>query len=354
MNTPYRFVLEVRAPSGEVVHHQTISPDWALALEAARLNGLRHGHEWLSNDQLRAELEPVWSDPEAPSSLRGFRVEAGDVGRRWSTDFTMAGFFSDAARAAVAACVAAGRLTSQDRALFEVAAYPTDIINVPPSLLVTSVDRPPHLVLHRRDFRQWRNEASTKSAGSSTDIDVLLPADVLQEVHALTIEAGDCETGGVLLGHVCRDETSGEIGLEITAQVRARHTVGDATKLTFTSDTWTDVRSVAALRKAGELLVGYWHSHPAQAWCKACPVESQRACHLSKGFLSADDRDVQRVVFPAAYTQALVVTNSINGLDTTLFGWRDGVLQPRGYWCSPAVPPQTGEVFDETTVAAGR
>jgi len=102
-------------------------------------------------------------------------------------------------------------------------------------------------------------------------------------------------------------------------------------KLTFTSDTWTDVRAAVALRNAGELLVGWWHSHPAHAWCKACPLERQRVCQLSTGFLSTEDRALHRAMFVAAFTQALVVTQSAAGLETKLFGWRRGALQPRGF-----------------------
>jgi hypothetical protein len=113
--------------------------------------------------------------------------------------------------------------------------------------------------------------------------------------------------------------------------VPARHTVGDAVKLTFTSDTWTDVRAAVALRRADELLLGWWHSHPAHAWCKACPVERQRVCQLATGFLSAEDKALHRAMFPWAYTQALVVTHSAAGLETKLFGWRHGALHERGF-----------------------
>ena len=82
----------------------------------------------------------------------------------------------------------------------------------------------------------------------ASDIEVVVPEAVLEEMCVLTREAGERETGGILLGHLCRATSGGDVGLEVTAHVAARHTVGDAVKLTFTSDTWTDVRAAVALR----------------------------------------------------------------------------------------------------------
>jgi hypothetical protein len=154
---------------------------------------------------------------------------------------------------------------------------------------------------------------------------------VVEEATALTLDEGASETGGILIGHLHRDPVSGQVFVEITAQIPARHTVGSSVKLTFTADTWTDVRATIALRSHDEMMLGWWHSHPAREWCKECPPERQRACPLGAGFLSSDDRALHRAMFPRAFCVALVMTNTTDGARARLFGWRSGVLQPRGF-----------------------
>ena len=109
--------------------------------------------------------------------------------------------------------------------------------------------------------------------------------------------------------------------------------MGTSTTLTFTSDTWTDVRRAVELRAGGELVLGWFHSHPQLAWCreKACSAEEQRQCPAAEGFLSSDDQVLHRAVFPRAFTVALVMTRSARGILPRLFGWRSGSLEPRGF-----------------------
>ena len=57
---------------------------------------------------------------------------------------------------------------------------------------------------------------------------------------------------------------------------------------------------------------------------------------VKHGFLSADDRALHRAVFPRAYSLALVVTDAGRGDPTfALFGWREGVLERRGFGAVP-------------------
>jgi len=182
-----------------------------------------------------------------------------------------------------------------------------------------------------RGFSARAASAVAQGDANPGDLEVVVPQTVIDQVCALTTAAGSNETGGVLLGHLCRHRAGADVGLEVTAQVPAKHTVSEPEKLTFTSETWTDVRSAVALRNEGELLVGWWHSHPAFSWCARCPIERQRTCQFASGFLSVDDKALHRSVFPSAFTQALVITNSAAGLDNRMFGWRNGVLRPRGF-----------------------
>ncbi|NOT26370.1 MAG: hypothetical protein HOP16_09755 [Acidobacteria bacterium] len=332
MHSDYRFVLEVRTLDGAVLHREALSPDWEPAVEATRLAALRTGGVWPHTGSTTPRLEPVWHAAAGEPFVQAVRVHTECEGREWVTDIPTSRYFNGTARSVVAAQLAAGRIHAEDRVRYAVAAYAVSEQGhgAPPLRFVTT-DRPQTLSVRDRRLAELRDLSLLCGEVDPADLGVVLPEEVLDEICRLTRDAGDRETGGILLGHLCRDGRVGDIGLEVTAHVPARHTVGDAVKLTFTSDTWTDVRAAVALRRADELLVGWWHSHPAAAWCRQCPSERQRVCQLSTGFLSSDDQALHRVMFPEAYTQALVVTNSIVGLETKLFGWREGVLQPRGF-----------------------
>jgi hypothetical protein len=161
---------------------------------------------------------------------------------------------------------------------------------------------------------------------------LFIPQRVLAEAKALSKEAGAKETGGILIGHLGRDSQLPEIFAQVTAQIPARHTEASLTSLTFTSETWTAVRNALDLRRKGELMLGWWHSHPVREWCKDCSAESQKACAMAVDFFSAHDHALHRTVFPRAYSVALVVNDlSENDATFSMFGWRRGLLESRGF-----------------------
>ena len=63
---------------------------------------------------------------------------------------------------------------------------------------------------------------------------------------------------------------------------------------------------------------------------------------MAGDFLSEPDRVLHRTVFPRGYSVALVV-NLITAAEHTysLFGWREGLLQTRGFHRLSAPPPIT-------------
>ena len=323
---------------GGVLFSEALDPDWEPAREGARLRGLRTLGVW-HDEAAESSVVPVWHE-SGPPMVRGLRVTTRACDREWSADFTATEYFADKARAVVKASLDEGRLAPDERVRYAVAAYPIEPAQAGAPLSgapgatsdrFATVHRPQPLAIRDRAF-------SDRAAGSLAcgdhdplDFEVVLPESVVEDISERTKAAGERETGGILIGHICRDEARGDVGLEITAHIPARHTVGEADKLTFTSETWTDVRHAVALRKADELMLGWWHSHPAFTWCAKCPIEKQRVCQFATGFLSADDKALHRSIFPAAFTQALVITNSAAGLDTRLFGWRNGVLKARGF-----------------------
>jgi hypothetical protein len=162
--------------------------------------------------------------------------------------------------------------------------------------------------------------------------------------------AGNRETGGILIGHLHRDAEAAELFVEITAQIPVAHAPAAVNKLTFTPETWTAAQNAVDLRRNQELFQGWWHSHPVHEWCKNCPPERKAACPLAKGFLSGDDCQLHRTVFPKAFTTAMVVSDVAEDRDVvhTLFGWRRGAIERRSYH----ITGETGETGEP--VIAGR
>jgi hypothetical protein len=317
---------------GAVLHSEAFEPDWEPAIQGTRLAGLRALGVWPQTSSTDASLRPVWHEAAGPPALQAVSVHMSADGREWSANFRTSEYFSDIASALVSARLAEGRLLPTDRVRYAVNAFAVDNHTaIGPRTRLHVVDRPQPLAVHDRAFGVLAAASQIRGDVDPSDLEVVLPQDVIDEACALTEAAGERETGGILIGHVCRDTDRNDLGVEVTAQIPARHAVSRTEKLTFTPDTWTDVRHAVELRRQDELLLGWWHSHPAFKWCDECPVERQRVCHLGQGFLSADDKALHRSVFPGAFTQALVVTKSVSGLGTRLFGWRNGVLRPRGF-----------------------
>jgi hypothetical protein len=274
-------------------------------------------------------VEPLWRAAGEPI-VDGFRVHMARGDSWWSQDFAGGEYFGDVIESAVARCLATGDCI-EDRLLVTIVARAAGDAGDQASPGFDAAEKPQELDIRDRAFASTVAASGACGERDDEDVEAVVPGAVIEEIATLTRDAGGRETGGVLMGHLCRDQPPRAVGIEVTAQIAARHAIGHEVRLTFTSETWTDVRDAIALRGAGELLLGWWHSHPALAWCAACPPERQRTCRLATGFLSAHDRALHRAMFPAALSLALVVTNSIAGLDTKMFGWRRGVLQPRAF-----------------------
>jgi proteasome lid subunit RPN8/RPN11 len=166
---------------------------------------------------------------------------------------------------------------------------------------------------------------------------VLIPGALLEEIAERTRAAGENEIGGILLGNLLRDPASFELAVEITAQIPARSAEGSRSRLRFTAETWDDVTRAIELRRSDETWLGTYHSHPARAWCADCPPERRPGCPMQRGFFSDHDRLLHRV-FPRAYSIALVATDAEDGVRHSLFGWRNGLIEPRGFHLSGPRP----------------
>jgi|GEM_PF-5998840 len=116
-------------------------------------------------------------------------------------------------------------------------------------------------------------------------------------LHAL--QTPNVEVGGAILGGVYTYQMDGHAKsytyVEITHAVRGDFTVGSSVRLTFTPDTWSQIITTAEREFPGELIVGWYHTHPGHGV-----------------FLSEHDKFIQNSFFAHNNLLALVVDH-ING-----------------------------------------
>ncbi len=336
----YRYTLELyRNKPVEHLGSLPIEPDWEPVLEWARFESLRGRRA----EPIVFGTEGTWIEPHWSALLGSPYVEAlkavvpWDNGDRDEFDVPLS-HFAAAARAASIELVRDGTLARGELFQYLVCAYapaeepspaPAGRFSVRPVAEVMPVVEQPI---------DERLATSAPSGTPSEDcMPVFVPRTVLDETVKLMQRAGKKETGGILLGHLQRDARSGELFLEVTAQVPARHAVEELDSLTFTPETWAAADAARSLRNRGEVYVGWWHTHPAHAWCDDCPPAVRKRCPQGTAtgdFFSTQDVALQRAVFPRAYSVALVLSTGCRSPESVhwnLFGWDRGRMAARGF-----------------------
>ena len=329
----YQFALlffrEDQSPVGQIA----VAADWEPAREWAEFLALRRGQIAADGTRRNSEILPSWDPKLGEPYINGFRVtlEANGAGLV-STEFPTAYFKALAAKGS-AYFVEKGELKQGEHFFYLPSAFPRQEKSGPaPRPLFVAEDLTPPLPLKSSTLGEFEQEAQPHGEIRTEDLPVFVPRSVLDEGARLSKQAGALETGGIVIGHLHRDQSVPEIYAEVTAQLPARHTEAQSTKLTFTAETWTDIRAALALRRKGEIMLGWWHSHPVREWCKDCAVESQKVCGMASDFFSAHDQALHRTVFSRAYNVAIVV-NDVSFSDPTfsMFGWRRGLIESRGF-----------------------
>jgi hypothetical protein len=321
----YSYAVHVLREDDAPVRQVPVEVDWEPAREAVRLRALQDGLAGEEAFTLECTIDPVWHPSRGQPYLGGFRVRAQDTAP-CEVDFSL-GYFRELGAKITSRLVAEGVLQKGDLIRCLPVAYPQAPEDAPRAgegrIGRLAPPRIPVVQGSLGDFPAGGNDAAYP---------VFIPERVLEEVKLLTLAAEARETGGILLGLLGRDATRGTLFAEVTGQLPARHTEACATKLTFTPATWTEVQAALELRTRGELMVGWWHSHPVREWCKNCSEEKRAACAFAKGFLSEEDRLLHRTVFPRAYSLALLANDvAAEGPTYSLFGWKAGVLEQREF-----------------------
>jgi hypothetical protein len=334
MSREYHYALTMYAQEGRVSLGQVpVTPDWGPALESARFEGIRRGQLPAVTAEAPGWIEPVWNETLGQPYLSGFQaVIQGDDGVVVRSDVPTA-YVRGHAQKASASFVEKGDLKVGEVFTYVVSAFPA--VEVPPTapssdgFSVEEVVEP--LPLGDESLRRFVDASVRWGELAEGDLPVFIPQRVLDEAVALSREAKDIETGSILIGKLHRDREVGEIFVEVSGLIKAQHTLSSATKLTFTPETWAAVDAALALRRRQELPVGWAHYHPD--WCARCPAETRRQCTRSNNFFSADDVHLHHVCFSRAFQIALLISDNVeSGLSWSLFGWRRGIVEPRGFY----------------------
>ena len=333
LTNEYLFALELRANDGRVLGQHPVEPNWEPAVEWARFAWRRKTCGPVAAAAADTIIEPVAHRTAGLPHASGFRVTLTSNGEPLDRcDFPLT-YFHALARSVSSEMVASGLLKAGETFRYQLLAFQRERAHgkQPAPAMFNVAEVPTTMPLKPASFATLQAAALPFGELTEEDMLVFIPQTVLEQVSALTEQAGGVETGGILIGHLGRDASIPDIGATVTAQIPARHAQGELSKLTFTAETWAAVQAAVALRRSDEIMLGWWHSHPARFWCeKSCPPERRRACALMRSFFSEDDVCLHETVFAQAFHTALVVNNTDEGLQHALFGWRRGMICQRG------------------------
>jgi proteasome lid subunit RPN8/RPN11 len=172
---------------------------------------------------------------------------------------------------------------------------------------------------------------------SVDDLPVLVDLGVIEEIVEETRRNPACEIAGFLLGHLQRDERTQEVYVVVTGLVSATGTTeASSTSVTYTPSSFALARQIMKLRSAGELIIGWFHSHPFKL-CSACPLPTPPECIAKILFYSLDDVDLMQSTFQLPYMVGLLaavdarIEQAVGHLPVRLYGWCNGEIKPRGF-----------------------
>jgi proteasome lid subunit RPN8/RPN11 len=334
----YRFRLEfLRGRSRRIREIELARPDFDRAIETTFFDGLRRRLFRDYDPPLdRARIEPRFVEGDQTPRSAGFTVAvpALDGGEhRCSFDLM---YFKNMGRRIGVELIAGGRLPEDADLHYQLGAY-LDTVETPAAggLTFDLETTAPSIPIRPGSRRQFgATEAWDRPLVE--DFPVLLPRHVIQEAVDEARHAPEREVGGVLLGHLRREEEHGELFLEVTCLVPAEQTQATEISVTFTHETWARVREVIDWRGEGEIFAGWVHSHPFR-FCAECPLPVPAECVAKVMFYSSDDEFLMETSFARPFMVGLLTAveprlESVLGhAPVKLYGWKNGLIEARGF-----------------------
>jgi proteasome lid subunit RPN8/RPN11 len=336
----YQYRLEFfKVRGGERVHELRLArADFDRAIEAAFFGAMRRGQFTEYNPPLAmARIEPAFGDnndgsPNAPGFLVVLPLPGGGEHRQGFP----AEFFDRRATRIGADLVRAKRVPNGSTLLYQLSAYLEGEEQPARPGLRFTLESESVAVPIRPGSLSGYGPREAWDDPQPGEMPVLIPRRVIDEAVEEAERAPEREVGGALLGHLRRDTASGEIFVEVTCQVPAEETTATEVSVTFTPETWARVREVIEVRGAGEIFVGWVHSHPF-GLCDECPAKPPPECVGKVLFFSEDDEFLMELSFPRPFMVGLLSAReprlraALGHAPVRLFGWRDGEIVPRGF-----------------------
>jgi len=330
----YRYALELQREDNTALGQFATTPDMVPAAEWARFEALREGKSFATQAGTVTTFEPVWDPARGEPYVGSIRVILSANGYGETSCEIPIQYFKAAAQQASQSLVEKKVLKAGERFEYSVLAFAG--ANAPPPRrgpAFTVEEVPTPLALKPASLAEFLGRAAAFGTQEDTDPYVFVPQEVIDEASTMTRKAEANEIGGLLLGRVCQDPDRRTLFIEVSTMIPAKHTLSETTKLTFTAETWAAANAAIQLRGGSDQLIGWMHSHPGNKyWCsEKCSVEARRLCPFGKSFFSSEDVLFQRTVFPMAYAVALLITNTVDGLQYATFGWRRGIVAQRAF-----------------------
>jgi proteasome lid subunit RPN8/RPN11 len=143
------------------------------------------------------------------------------------------------------------------------------------------------------------------------DLPVFLDLQTADAIERHALRDTTVELGGILLGHECVDEESGQPFVWITKSLEAKHFENTQSSFTYTHDSWEEITRERDQRFPDLDIVGWYHTHPDFGV-----------------FLSSHDQFIHRHFFGQPLQVAYVIDpiRQIRGF----FQWRDDSLDQLG------------------------
>lgn len=320
-----RWIAVLESSQGEHIADLPFEPDLVPAEAWAEFElGLRTGDWVAANDPV---IEPVWYPGGQPPFIRAVRIRCDEDSTSYS-EFPIT-YFADAISARASKLIESGQLAAGQR--FDYRIYVLKDQQAcerpsPPNFTIKRIPKRPRLI--KSDLRQLLADSRRVigGEGKSAAMPVFISERVLKEAASAASGAGDIETGGILVGHLCTDADD-RLFARVTAQIPAEHTEATRESLRFKPETWLSVDSALRLRQRDESILGWWHAHP---WfCRNCPAERRAACAFSKPAFSTADRALHREVFLQPWNIALLLSYLGNAEPSfDVFAWQRGLIEP--------------------------
>jgi len=345
----YQYYAFLTSQAGESIGDVRLDVDWVPAVRWTEFETRVKDMCEFGDAPARPVIEPKWGAEGGPPYVCGFGISAGVS---TPVEFPLA-YFSSAVSKAATQLVETGALEAGQLFNYKVYALAkqADRDSAPPRLDLVAIDTLPTIAraplgpLLARAVTSMPRSATTEQAPSEPTgetMPVLIPQRVLDEATELARRVGDVETGGILVGQLCRDP-DGTLFASVTAQILAEHTEATRQTLRFTPETWAGVDAAIKLRNRSEIALGWWHNHPF--FCANCSAEQRSVCPFAVPTFSADDKHVHREVFQPPWSVALLL--SFLGEERPsydLFAWNRGQIEAVKFFTLPECGGYTGDV----------